>query len=635
MLSLEELLGVEVESVFGASKSLQKITEAPAAVTIVTAEEIERFGWRTLGEVLRSVRGFYVTNDRNYSYPGARGFQPPGDYSTRLLVMTDGLRLNDNIYDGALFDEDFTVDLDAVERIEIVRGPSSSLYGSSAFFGVVNLVMKPANQGGRGSITATSGSLGHLDTRAHVRHAFANGAGLSVRAGLADRDGEAGMYTPEYDTPDTNDGIAEGLDYMRRRNLLVRFEAGTLAVTGLFNTRTRGIPNAAYGSLFNRPGSNTDEHRAVGLSWQRPVGRGWTGVFRGGYDYYLYRGLYTYEGAEPGLEATYVDRAIGQMWYGEAQLSRSVDRHQFTGGVEHRSNPQQDQFSFIKDPYEPLWYDERASRVTAVYLQDQWRLSPKVLVNGGLRLDHYSNFDDPLKPRLAVILQPTPRTTVKGIYGGAFRAPSAYENYYQIPGLWEGRPDLRPEQISTVEGIVEHYAGRRLRLSANVFRNHVTDLITMVSRPADEDLVYYANVAGARAVGAEFEAEARWPGGLRGRLSYTYARAEVDDVAGSTPPNSPRHIVQGLLSMPIARGWFVSLDTQTLSSRMSLAGATVDPYVRPNVTATGPVGSRGRLTLTINNAADARFSDPVGEDFLQDTVRQYGRTARLQFAWSF
>lgn len=105
-LSLEQLLDVEVESVFGASKSLQKITEAPASVTIVTADEIERFGWRTLADVLKNVRGFYVTTDRSYAYIGARGFQPPGDYSTRVLITLDGFRLNDNIFDEALLEEE-------------------------------------------------------------------------------------------------------------------------------------------------------------------------------------------------------------------------------------------------------------------------------------------------------------------------------------------------------------------------------------------------------------------------------------------------------------------------------------------------------------------------------------------------
>ena len=87
---LEELLGLDVQRVFGASDRLQPVTEVPSSVTIVTADEINRYGYRTLADILRGVRGFYVTDDRNYSYVGARGFNRPGDYSTRILLLVNG-----------------------------------------------------------------------------------------------------------------------------------------------------------------------------------------------------------------------------------------------------------------------------------------------------------------------------------------------------------------------------------------------------------------------------------------------------------------------------------------------------------------------------------------------------------------
>src|SRR5918993_175860 len=101
-LSLDQLLGAEVPMVVGASRFAQHVTDAPAAITIVTREEIERFGYRSMAELLRSVRGFYVTYDRNYTYLGTRGLSRSGDYNTRVLVLIDGHRINDNVYDGAL-----------------------------------------------------------------------------------------------------------------------------------------------------------------------------------------------------------------------------------------------------------------------------------------------------------------------------------------------------------------------------------------------------------------------------------------------------------------------------------------------------------------------------------------------------
>src|SRR3954471_2615076 len=100
-IKLEELMGVSVQNVFGASERLQPVTEAPSSVTIITAEDINRYGYRTLAEILRGVRRFYLSNDRNYSYLGARGFGRPGDYNTRVLLLVNGHKVNDNVYDQA------------------------------------------------------------------------------------------------------------------------------------------------------------------------------------------------------------------------------------------------------------------------------------------------------------------------------------------------------------------------------------------------------------------------------------------------------------------------------------------------------------------------------------------------------
>src|SRR5687768_14227715 len=98
---LSDLMKIEVHQVFGASERLQPVTEAPSAVTIVTADDIRRHGYETLADVLRGVRGFSINNDRNYSYLGVRGFGRSGDYNTRVLLLLNGHRLNDNVYDQA------------------------------------------------------------------------------------------------------------------------------------------------------------------------------------------------------------------------------------------------------------------------------------------------------------------------------------------------------------------------------------------------------------------------------------------------------------------------------------------------------------------------------------------------------
>jgi outer membrane receptor for ferrienterochelin and colicins len=92
-MSLDELMAINVDSVYGASGFEQKVTEAPASVTIITSEEIQRYGYRTLADILRNVPGFYITSDRNYSYVGVRGFGLPGQYNNSIALTIDGHRI--------------------------------------------------------------------------------------------------------------------------------------------------------------------------------------------------------------------------------------------------------------------------------------------------------------------------------------------------------------------------------------------------------------------------------------------------------------------------------------------------------------------------------------------------------------
>ncbi len=160
-LGPEQLMKIEVATVSTASKFEQKVTEAPSSVSIVSADEIKKYGYRTLADILRSLRSFYITYDRNYSYVGVRGFGRSGDYNTRILLLVDGHRINDNLYNAAPLGTEFVVDVDLIDRVEVIRGPGSSLYGNNAFFAVVNVITRQGrNLGG----VEVSGEAGSFDT---------------------------------------------------------------------------------------------------------------------------------------------------------------------------------------------------------------------------------------------------------------------------------------------------------------------------------------------------------------------------------------------------------------------------------------------------------------------------------------
>src|SRR3984893_17325777 len=166
-MSLEDLMAVEIDSVYGASGFTQKVTEAPASITIITSEEIQKHGYRTLADILRNVRGFYVTYDRNYSYLGVRGFGLPGEYNNSIALLADGHRLNDNIFDGALIGTEFPVDVDLIDRVEIIRGPNSSLYVASAFLAVINVITKRGRDLSKVNVAGEEGRYGTYQGRGH------------------------------------------------------------------------------------------------------------------------------------------------------------------------------------------------------------------------------------------------------------------------------------------------------------------------------------------------------------------------------------------------------------------------------------------------------------------------------------
>ena len=130
------------QKVITASKYDQNTAEAASSIGTITADEIKIFGYKTLGEVLNSQRGMYLSNDKNYLYVGSRGFSRPTDYNNRFVIMIDGHIMNEVVYGSAFMGNELGINLDNVEKFEIIRGPGASVYGSGAMLNIVNVIMK-------------------------------------------------------------------------------------------------------------------------------------------------------------------------------------------------------------------------------------------------------------------------------------------------------------------------------------------------------------------------------------------------------------------------------------------------------------------------------------------------------------
>jgi len=638
-LTLEQLAELKIDSVYGASRYTQKVTEAPSSITIITADEIYKYGYTSLAGVLRSVRGFYVTYDRNYSFLGVRGFSRPGDYNARILLLVDGHRLNDNIFGGALIGTEFPLDVELIERVEIIRGPSSSLYGTSAFFAVINIITK---RGEGVKWAEASAALGSYDTRKGrftYRQTLKSGLGVFASASTYASDGQRRLFFKEFNTPATNNGIAEHADSDEFDKFLGRLTFRNFTLQGIYGSREKVIPTASFGTVFNDPRTRTIEKQGyIDLQYDRGFGNQWELGSRLYYDRYGYDGDYVYDQSpddEPRLVVN-KDFARGNWWGTEVKVTKTIAaRHKVALGTEYRANVRQDQFNYDEEPFVQYLDDRRESRNWALYAQDEISLHQNLILNVGLRHDHYDTFGGTTNPRLGLIYDPRPKTTLKFLYGEAFRAPNAYELFWRQSGVTKSNPLLQPETNKTAELVMEQYLGGHVRVATTAFYYRVNDLITQETDPRD-DLLVYNNIEEVKAKGLELEAEGRWPTGLQSRVSYTL-QASRNEHTKMRLTNSPRHLVQFNLLTPLMDDRMVAgVEFQYIGRRKTIAGTHVGGVFVPNLTLVSQKLPHGlELSASIYNVGNHKYGDPGSEEHRQDTIVQNGRSFRVKLTYRF
>ncbi|MFP8870740.1 MAG: TonB-dependent receptor plug domain-containing protein, partial [Myxococcota bacterium] len=244
------MLFADIPIVVGASKHEQRVSDAPASVTIVTAEQIQRFGWRTLAEILEGVRGIHITRDRNYAFAGMRGFSPPGAFGERVLILIDGFRFNNVFYDGGNADRNLPIDVADIDRIEIIPGPGSALYGTNAVLGVVNIITRRGRDLKGGEVAVVGGSYNTLGGHTSWGTRFDSDLEVLVAAGGRWAEGQDHYYG-YFDRPLRNNGIAEDLDAEWDFDTLAKVGFRDLQVEAFWGTREKEIPTASYSTYFN------------------------------------------------------------------------------------------------------------------------------------------------------------------------------------------------------------------------------------------------------------------------------------------------------------------------------------------------------------------------------------------------
>jgi len=267
-LSLGDLTKVQIETVYGASKFGQKVTRAPSSVTIVTADEIQKYGYRTLADLLRSVPGFYLSYDRQDTYIGVRGISRPSDYNTLVLTLIDGHRVNENVYDGTYIDGEFLLDIDLIDRVEIIRGPGSSLYGTDAFFAVINIITKRGRDVHGTEVAVSGGGQETYHGRVSYGQQFKNGLELLLSETFNDSKGNRELFFPEFNSPATNFGIARDADASRFHNTFVSAAYRDFAFRAVYDSWEKHIPTASYTTDCRRqphePGDSRGDAETLG-----------------------------------------------------------------------------------------------------------------------------------------------------------------------------------------------------------------------------------------------------------------------------------------------------------------------------------------------------------------------------------
>jgi len=355
------------------------------------------------------------------------------------------------------------------------------------------------------------------------------------------------------------------------------------------------------------------------------------------WDYYHYYGDFMFD---PVLNK---DDAKGKWWGAEIQAKKKAwDRHVFTGGVEYRGNTRQDQDNYDVDPSFVYLDDQRTSYVWSAFLQGEFRILSNLILNAGLRYDDYQEFGGSWSPRVGLIWAPWEKTTAKLLYGTAFRAPNAYELYYQDGFSQKSNPALDPETIDTYEAVLEQFAelgGIQWKGTAAGYAYKIKNLITEQVDPTDPAFVIFQNSDTIDAYGVELELDGRIGSGLGGRASYSWQKSEVQGTEGALV-NSPRSTAKLALFLPVwQKKVSLNPEVQYYSSRKTTPGRATEAaggYTVVNLTLLTQELLKGlELSATVYNLLDKNYADPAGEALTQDVIEQDGLNFRVKATYRF
>ena len=502
-----------------ATRTAHEKNDAPIATDVYDRETIEDTGAENALEVLEETPGIQV--DRGV---GGAGVMLQGLDPKYTLILVDGQRVSGRV--GG------TIDLsrfpaDDIERIEVVRGPGSVLYGADALAGTVNIITRRARKRWEAEAHSAYGSFNTLDVTGRVGHRRDRYSG-SISAGLHNTDG--------WDADPSNESTTGPSSRQFEASTAQRFSTrGMFAVDGwaqYLQRTTRGVDALNTGAVFDRV--NRSETITANVT---PSATWDDGGFRFTASYSLFRDQYFND--QRGSDALDDSQdTYDHIAQGTAQLSQRIENHTLTTGLDG-------QFEFLSaDRIDPGNVERQRY---ALFVQDEWTPLEALSILPGVRLDYDSLFGLYPTPRIAMMVRPGDRWRLRASYGRGYRAPTFREMYllftnagvgYQV----RGNPSLQPETSWSTHVSAQYLPWKWASLSVAVFDHRLQDTIVIDTVDDSDDtltLFGYANIGNAESRGVESNVSIQWgPLTLDGSYTFTHTR-DLDE--GLELPGRARH----------------------------------------------------------------------------------------------
>jgi len=498
--------------------------EIASSITVISKEDLERMKKTTVLEALQEVLG--VTILQNGPAGGATSVFLRGANSEHTLVLMDGVELNDPISPSRSFDLAHLT-LENIERIEILRGPQSTLYGSDALGGVVNIISKKGQGKPKFSLSSVGGSYGTLCSNAEIsgsteRIHYSFGASYFRSEGLS----AAGT---NYEGNEEKDGY---------RNLSLSGRFGfrlfdNLKVDLIMRTLTTKTDIDNFGGAYGDDTNNVQDYNALFLKaqilnlmlnnhWEQKLGLSLVDYDR------------QHENPTDKSHPFDSDEGFFKSKLFKIDLQNNLFLHEtntFTFGIDYQQEQGESEYNSMT-----AWgssssiFPLQRARITGFYLQDQIRIANRFFATLGARLDDHSKFGSAVTYRLApaYFIEET-QTKFRATYGTAFKSPSLYQLYAPAT-IWGpiGNEDLVPERSTGWDlGIEQQILRGKILLSATYFSNQYENLIKWSDKG-------YTNIAkaeskGAESKGIEILVRAQIIDDLLFRATYTRTEAKDKD----------------------------------------------------------------------------------------------------------